>query len=273
MTEASVLWRLLEPYHAVVYFAPDIKDRSVEAGWTGFWMGYFAMRAAPLGPVPPSVVVATFFGFAPRMVERALPAAWDLCPPEQAWDVRLAIADQSLRRLLGERVGSREVRAAADLALAAVDAAELAGRPLAAATAARPVPTEAHLALWHAATVLREHRGDGHVAALVAAGVGPLEAHVLAADDGITPAALLLEHRGWTAEEWGAAEESARRRPPGLRKAIEAATDAAASGPWAALGPERTARVAELLAPLAMLIDQGQGVPYPNLMGVPRPGP
>lgn len=271
MTDANRLWRLLEPYHAVVYFDPEVKARSIDAGWTGFWMGYFAMRAAPLGPVPPPVVAAAFFGFAPRMVERALPEAWARCPPERAWAVRLEIADRSLRRLLGERVGGREVSEAADLVLVAADAAELAGRPLAAATAAQPVPDDPHLALWHAATVLREHRGDGHVAALVAAGVGPLEAHVLTADAGRTPADSLREHRGWSPEEWAVAEAVAHGRRPGLRAEVEAMTDAAAAGPWRALGAARTARLAELLGPLAAAIDGAAGVPYPNLMGVPRP--
>nr|MBA2624995.1 hypothetical protein [Acidimicrobiia bacterium] len=121
--------------------------------------------------------------------------------------------------------------------------------------------------------VLREHRGDGHVAALVSAGVGPLEAHVLTAAAGRTPAASLREHRGWTDQEWSATGVTAARHRPGLRAEVEAATDRAAAGPWDALGTDGTSRLAELLRPLAAAIADGGGVPYPNLMGVPRPEP
>ncbi len=270
-TPAARLWQRYEPYHAVGYFDPDAGDTFKRVGWSGFWMGYFATRAAPLGPVPPALVTALFFGFAPRVVERALPEAWRRCPPVRAWDVRLDLVDRSLRRLLGEEVTGDGVREAADLALEAADAAPMAGRALAAATAAMPVPDEPHLALWHATTVLREHRGDGHVAALVAAGVAPCEAHVLSAEAGLAPAPALQQHRGWTADEWVDAAVRARRHPAGLRAEVEAATDAAAAGPWDAVGPERTARLAALLDPLAGRIAAGGGMPYPNLIGVPEP--
>lgn len=269
-TAAARLWQRYEPYHAVVYFAPEARDLFREAGLSGFWMGYFATRAAPLGPVGPAPVTALFFGFAPRAVERALPEAWHRCPPERAWDLRLDLADRALRRLLGDDgVAGDPVTEAADLALAAAAAAPVAGRALAAATAAMPVPDEPHLALWHATTVLREHRGDGHVAALLGAGVGPCEAHVLSAEDGRAPEDALREHRGWTTEEWTAAAEQAARRPPGTRAEIEAATDAAAAAPWEALGPARTDRLAELLDPLVARIAAAGEMPFPNLIGVP----
>src|SRR5829696_9530278 len=234
--DARRLWQRFEPYHAVGYFAPETTPAFLAAGWTGFWPRYFATRAAPLGPVPAAVVRALFFGFAPRVVERALPDAWRRCPPERAWDVRLDVTDRALCRLLGDEVAGDGVREAADLALEAVAAADLAGRPLAAATAAMAVPEPPHLALWHAATVLREHRGDGHVAALVAAGIGPCEAHVLSARAGLAPEEALQQHRGWTAEEWAAAARAVGDCPAELRLEIEAATDAAAEAPWAALG-------------------------------------
>jgi hypothetical protein len=268
---ASRLWQRYEPYHAVVYFAPEARDLFREAGWTGFWMGYFATRAAPLGPIGPAPVTALFFGFAPRVVERALPEAWRRCPPERAWGVRLQLADRSLRRLLGDDgVAGAGIEEAAELALEAAAAAPIAGRALAAATAAMPVPDEPHLALWLATTVLREHRGDGHVASLVAAGVGPCEAHVLSAESGRAPEEALRKHRGWTAEEWAAAVEQASQRPPGTRAELEAATDAAAAAPWQALGTARTERLADLLDPLVTHITAAGEMPFPNLIGVPE---
>jgi hypothetical protein len=270
--DARRLWQRFEPYHAVGYFAPEARDVFQRAGWTGFWMGYFATRAAPLGPVPPALVTALFFGFAPRVVEQALPEAWRRCAPERAWAVRLDLVDQALRRLLGEDVvAGDEVREAADLTLEAAAAAPLEGRALAAATAAMPVPDEPHLALWHATTVLREHRGDGHVAALVAAGVAPCEAHVLSARAGLAPADALQQHRGWTAEEWADAARVVNGCPAGLRAEVEAATEAAAEAPWNALRPDRTHRLVELLDPLVERITSADEMPFPNLIGVPRP--
>jgi hypothetical protein len=217
-------------------------------------------------------VTALFFGFAPRVVERALPEAWRRCAPERAWAVRLDLVDQALRRHLGDDlVAGDEVREAADLALEASAAAPVEGRALAAATAAMPVPDEPHLALWHATTVLREHRGDGHVAALVAAGVGPCEAHVLSARAGLAPADALQQHRGWTAEEWAAAAVAVQDCPANTRAEVEAATEAAAEAPWEALGPARTDRLAELLDPLVARISAADEMPFPNLIGVPRP--
>ena len=250
MRDARRLWQRFEPYHAVGYFAPEARDVFRHAGWTGFWMGYFATRAAPLGPVPPALVTSLFFGFAPRVVERALPEAWRRCGPERAWAVRLDLVDRALRRLLGDRVAGADVGEAAALALEAAAAAPVEGRALAAATAAMPVADEPHLALWHATTVLREHRGDGHVAALVAAGIGPCQAHVLSARAGLAPEQALQQHRGWTAEEWADAARAVGSCPAGLRAEIEAATDAAASAPWAVLGQDRTDRLVELLDPL-----------------------
>ena len=272
MSDARRLWQRFEPYHAVGYFAPEAREAFQKAGWTGFWMGYFATRAAPLGPVPPALVTALFFGFAPRVVEKAVPEAWPRCPPKRAWAVRLELIDRALRRPLGDDVVVGDaVKEAADLALEAAALAPLGGRALAAATAAMPVPDEPHLALWHATTVLREHRGDGHVAALVAAGVGPCEAHVLSARAGLAPEEALQQHRGWTAEEWAAAARAVGDCPAELRLEIEAATDAAAEAPWRALGRDRTHRLADLLDPLVDCITAAREMPYPNLIGVPKP--
>lgn len=263
------LWTLFEPYHAVVYFDPDVKAMCIDAGFSGFWQGYFATRAAPLGPVGAQVVAATFFGFAPAMVQRAVPSAWSVCPPTDAWSLRLAIADRALRRHLD--VDDPTLRDAADLALDVVERLVVAGRPLAAATAAQPVPDEAHLALWHSCTVLREHRGDGHVATLVANGVDPLKAHALTAAADITPAELLVAHRGWTSTQWDRAVAAAATRPPGFRGQLEAATDAAAAAPWRSSEAAAGGQLASLLAPLVTSLVNGGGVPYPNLMDVPQP--
>ncbi|MCU1447875.1 MAG: hypothetical protein JWP02_45, partial [Acidimicrobiales bacterium] len=172
------MWRALEPYHAVTYFAPEAGAAFKEAGLRGFWMGYFAGRAAPMGPVGPGVVTATFFGFRHDMVARALPDAWGFASVTDVLAARLHGADAALRALLGDDVTSDAVKEAATLARTASEAGDRAGRPLFSANADLAWPTEPHLALWQAATLLREHRGDGHVAALTSAGLDGCESHV-----------------------------------------------------------------------------------------------
>src|SRR4051794_20180045 len=157
------MWRVLEPYHAVTYFSPEARQAFKDAGLRGFWMGYFAGRAAPMGAVGPGVVTATFFGFRHDMVAKALPDAWGFATPTDVLTARLNGVDASLRPLLGDRLDGAEVAEAASLARTAAEAAGRAGRPLFAANADLPWPAEPHLALWQAATMLREHRGDGHV--------------------------------------------------------------------------------------------------------------
>jgi len=285
-------WTLYEPIHALTYFAPEVTAAWVDAGVRGFWRGYFAGRAAPLGGAPAEVVTATFFGFAPTMVARAIPSIWSLIPPEQALAVRVAGAVAALDAVLGPvggRSGDDTAAAgseaeAADLLQAAAEAATGEGRALAAANAAVRWPDGVRARSWHAATVLREHRGDGHVAACVAADLTGLEANVLAAAAGPLPAERFQQVRGWTAEEWAAAAETLADRdlvgpggaaltPAGveLRAQIEAATDRAALRPWRALGAQAVARLDALLVPLVARIVTAEVIPDPNPIGVPRP--
>src|SRR5690242_5796835 len=186
------MWELVEPVHAVTYFAPEARAAADRLGMRGFWMGYVAQRVAPLGAVEAAVATAAFFGFHPDRLTRALPAAWQVTSPAAALDARLAGTDGALRRLWGPAVvSSGEVAEAADLAWSAAAAADCPGRVLAAANQALPRPAPAHLALWQATTTLREHRGDGHVAALVAHGVGPVWSHLLKAGAGEADAEVL----------------------------------------------------------------------------------
>src|SRR6185312_12135998 len=164
---ARRLWALGEPLHALVYFAEECQAAGERAGLTGFWQTYFALRAAPLGPVGPAVVTATFYNFAPAFVARRVPAVWAAVTPAGALEARLRGADAALRRVFGQEwIGSAEVAEAAKLTAVAAAAVDLPGRPLAAANSAVPLPEEPHLLLWQSLTTLREHRGDGHVIAL-----------------------------------------------------------------------------------------------------------
>ncbi len=246
----------LELLHVVGYFAPEPREAYEKLGLNPL-LAYFPARAAALGPASAELTVATFYVFSPRLVEMILPAAWDITSPEQLVEVRRSSVGESLHRLLG----SPDVDEAVELARTACAGLMPGGRPLYAAHASLPWPGDPLLALWHAASLLREHRGDGHIAALLMAGLDPVEAIALHG-----PAAgatkFLKATRGWTPEEWTAGEDRLRAR--GLLDAdaalteagaafkadLEARTVTAARGGWERLGPAGTARLAELLKPL-----------------------
>ena len=280
---ARRMWQVLETLHMTVYFAPEPGDAYRRAGLRGGWMGYFASRSAALGPVPAEVVMATFYNFHPRLVRRAIPDAWGFASPAEVLAARYEGADATLRRLLGEWVGGPEVAEAAALGRQAMEGLDPSGRPLFAAHATLPWPEVPHLALWHAATLYREFRGDGHVACLTVEGIDGCEAHVLAAGAGQVPGPVLRERRGWSEEEWAAAVDRLRKRgwvDPGgslteagraARDARERRTDDLAMPPWRHLGPDRCTRLLDLLGPPVRLVVDGGGIPFPNPVGLPAP--
>jgi len=275
------MWVRFEPYHDVTYFTPESRAAADSLGCRGGWMGYFGMRAAPLGAVGPDTVESAFYNFRPEMVARSVPDCWAIASPEEFLATRLAGADAALRRMLGDDVlTGPDLAEAASLAVDAARQAPTAGRPLAAANAHLPWPESPHLALWQATTLLRESRGDGHVAALVAGGLDPCETLVLfAADHGIEPA-YMQRARGWTRDEWSAAAGRlvtrglvdpsgvATASGIGLRRWVEDRTDSAAMLPWSAMGAERTGRLAELLTPLARRIAEANDVMRVNPMAL-----
>ncbi|HLW16448.1 MAG TPA: hypothetical protein VKV69_03695 [Actinomycetota bacterium] len=276
---ARRMWRLLEPVHAVVYFAPEAKPMYAAAGLKGGWMGYFASRSAAMGTVPAEMVIATFYNFHPRMVRRAIPDAWTFSTPQKVLRARLDVADAGLRRLLGKEVEGEHVAAAAEIARRVAEGAEPQGRPLFAAHAALPWPDDPHLVLWHAATLLREHRGDGHVATLLANEIDGLEAHVLIVADYESPPELQRANRGWSEEEWAEAEDRLLERGlfdasgltdagRALRGAIEDATDRLALPPFAAAGARDCEALEAHLVEINGILTAAAAVPFPNPMGL-----
>lgn len=280
---ARRLWALAEPFHALTYFAAESRAAGEAAGLTGFWRSYFAFRAAPLGAVGDGAVVATFFNFAPAFVARRVPSVWQVISPEGALTVRLSGVDAAIRRVLGEEwVRSADVVDGAALATRAASAVEPSGRPLAAANAVLPVPGEPHLALWQALTTLREHRGDGHNAALLHRGITGAAPHVLAAAAGRSSREWLSRARGWTDEEWDAAASDLAARGwlaggeltaqgRAAVAAVEADTDRLALGPWQTLGDVDCDRLAGILAPVRRAVVAAGEWPERNPIGAPDP--
>ncbi|MHB8438112.1 MAG: SCO6745 family protein, partial [Acidimicrobiales bacterium] len=159
ITAARRMWRMIEPVHAVTYFAPASGAALARCGLKGFWMSYFAARSAPMGPVGPAVVEATFYNFAPKLVRRAIPDAWTFATPDAVLEARLAGARDSLLGVLGDLARAPELKSLAALARQALDGLDCAGRPLGAANRELPSPDDPVASLWSSATVLREHRG------------------------------------------------------------------------------------------------------------------
>jgi hypothetical protein len=229
-------------------------------------MGYFASRSAPMGAVSAGVTTATFYNFNPEVVARVIPRAWTLAPPADIVAARFTVADLAMRRLLGDAMGTPELSEAGKLARAATLGLAPESRPLFAAHAELGCPEEPHLMLWHAATLLREYRGDGHLMALQIAGLSGIESIVTHTATGrgfLEPMAKLL--RGWSDEQWAGAVEGLRARGlmdadgltaegVALRERLETDTDRLDAAPWKALGHERTERLIELGRGLSRIV-------------------
>jgi hypothetical protein len=241
---------------------PDTRDAGKALGLSGYWMTFLAFRSAPLGAVNAATATAAFGGFAPGMVAKAIPAAWEVTSPATCIDSRNALAGQLLRR-----AGVTEEIAAPLVERLAVvpPALEVTGRPLSAANAALTLPDDPVAALWQLASTVREHRGDGHLAVWVAAGMTGLESHHLLIADSGQPGEMMRELRGWTLEEWSAAAEALIARgllddgdpttPTDagrhLRAQVEEQTDELAwSGGVSVLGEEGVEETCAALAPV-----------------------
>jgi hypothetical protein len=265
------LGRLCGTLHNVAYYAPEMKAFAA-SGVPRYWHAYMAYRSAPMGPVATSVVVATFYNFAPSRVAAAIPSVWEQISPSEAIALRDSSIDRALRRVLRE-VSGADIANAARLARHAIEHCDVQGRPLFAAHAALLWPEAPHMQLYQACTLWREHRGDGHNIALAAAEIDGIECHVLLSgrNELVNPR-VIEKIRGWTASEWEAA--AARLVQRGLltetgawtaagrelRSAIERHTDRLASAPVDHLGASRAAELVELLDPVVARLVEGGAV-------------
>lgn len=277
------LWHLLEPLHAVVYYAPEVFEEAAALGYdtTERWPSYFPLRAAPLGPVDAGQVASAFYSFSPRMVAEHMDSAWAVADPGSVLAARMRGIDRAYRALLGDRVDGPELAEAAGLARRAAESVDTADRPLAAANAGLEWPQAPHLQLWQAATILREHRGDGHIAALSAADLDPVESLVSFAAIGAASVER-FESRGWSAGEWRSARERLTARGlvdergaatgagRDLRHRVEYRTDQLASKPWQLLGAADTNRLADLLGDFWVAVLSSGLLPSETTLGIGR---
>ena len=281
LSRVRQLWHLLEPLHAVLYYAPEVFEEAAALGYgtEERWPSYFPLRAAPLGPVGSERVASAFYSFSPCLVAEHMDPAWSTASPDAVLKARLRGMDRAYRAIFGDRVDSPELAEAAALARRAAESANTAGRQLAAANAELPWPAEPHLQLWQAATILREHRGDGHLAALLVAGLDPVESLVSFAAVGAA-SVQRFESRGWSREEWAAARErlvargviddrgTATRAGRDLRQEVEHRTDQLAATPWEFLGRTDTDRLADLLGEFWVAVLGSGLLPSESTLGI-----
>lgn len=268
---ARRMFDLTEPICLVNFFSDEPNESMAALGFTGYWDGYFAGRSAPLGRVPAEVVDAAFYNFGPGEVARHIPQVWATTTPEAAHAARQEGCVAALRRILGDLVGSPGLQRAADLLTQAATGAPVEGRVMYAALRALPVPDEPVARLWHAANMLREHRGDGHIVALMTEQVDRTEAHVLlAVDAGIHPPETFgrIHHlpasylAGVMARlrERGILDDAGRFTAAGraTKERVEKLTDALAEAPYAALDADELAELVACLQPIAdRLVETG----------------
>jgi hypothetical protein len=263
---ARRMFELVEPIGVIPYSADEPNEAMFALGFTNYWDTYFAGRAAPLGLVPAELVDALFYNFAPGEVARHIPKVWHTTTPERAIAARQQGCAKALRRILGDHVDSPEFARATELLLGAATSAPFGGRPMYAALRAIPIPDDVVARFFHAASLLREHRGDGHIAALMAAGVGGIEAHVLFALDMNMPAGKFGRIHHLPPEQLAAVIDGMRARGligddgwlselgRAVKTRVEAVTDELAAKPYDSLEPDELDELMAELEPLATLL-------------------
>ena len=246
--------------HRFVYFVPEATEEYAEVGVTGRG-GYFASRAAPLGPVPDQVIVATFYNFHPRAVTFAMSGVWEAASPAALQAARFRAVRRALDRTDVDISATdiAEARSIIDPVIAGLD---LGGKALAAANTAVELPDDPLVALWQQITVLREWRGDAHIAVLVANGIGPCECMVLQVGTGRFPLGVTQATRQWNEQEWahaivglgerGWVDDTGAMTAVGTaeRERIETDTDRLCLPIWTPVGAAGAARLGDLITPI-----------------------
>ncbi len=260
------LGRVAELFHSVNYYSPEI-NRFRDAGFRGWWHAYMAYRSAPMGPVDAPLVTAAFYNFAPRMIERAVPGVWEIMAPTEVLATREALVREAFDRIFDDDFSAILAEAAA-LGRAAVADLDCCGRPLAAALSGLDWPDGSAMQLWHACTIMREFRGDGHNIALASAEVTGVQSHLFMAAAGHGNQPTITGIRGWTEDEWStagerlagrgllAADGSFTEEGDRFRAEIENSTDRLSLGIIENLGIERSDRLFRLLVDLTNYLSE-----------------
>jgi hypothetical protein len=263
---ARRMFELVEPIGLIPYVADEPNETMFALGFTNYWDTYFAGRAAPLGLATAEVVDALFYNFAPGEVARHVPKVWSTTTPEAALAARLDGCTQALRKILADHIDTPTFARATELLLKAATSAPSEGRPMYASLLATAIPDDVVARLFYAAALLREHRGDGHIVALMAEGIGGLEAHVLYALGTNMPAEKFGRVWHLPAAQLAAVIDVMRDRGligdddwltqhgRAVRQRVEALTDDLAAKPYESLASNELDELMAALEPLAVLL-------------------
>ncbi len=281
---SRAMWRLYEPIHSVVYFDQDAPNRYRAVGLKGGWMSYFASRSAALGTPSAEVVEALFYHFAPALVKRAIPTSWELAKPDEILKVRHEIAFDAIRNGVGSTLDKNEMAQLAKELLEAAISLPISGRVLYAAHLNVDWGQSSEQLLFGAATLLREHRGDTHNAALAAQGIDGVQSHLLQIAAGAVTHDVIFPTRGWSVEAWNEGFHkllsagilsgySTPQNPiltelgQSVKHRIETQTDQN-SNPWTSMESSRLIRLRDRLAIVSMQVKKYVGFPVNNPIGV-----
>jgi len=262
MSVARQMWESVERYHQLCYWAPEVREEGTRAGLKGFWMNYFATRVAPLGAVSPETVESLFFYYSPSRIGRAIPDAWNYATPEEILAARYRGMDQAIQRELGSLVEGDEVIRAVQITRDVIGEIDGTGRTLYAGWNSLPWPEPPHLALWHACTVLREHRSCSHLIALASEGLDGPESVITQVAVDEAPAEWIQHEAGWADEAvqeaktrlrgkgWLDADDRATPQCYEGRTRIEEITDRLDGQHWEQIGSEKCDELASVLGVL-----------------------
>ncbi len=289
---ARALWMRYETIHAVTYFGAESAEAAKSIGLDSWWKGYFAFRGAPLGLATAGVYDAAFNSFSLPFVRRWIPTIWESTTPEIALATRSAAAASTLRRC-AEATGfdlSPVAAVANPIIEEVLEHCYWSGRPVFAANRDVALPVDVVERLWQLCTLLREHRGDGHVVAYTASALSGLEAHVLIAVEQQNSFDDLARTRGWSVEQWNNCLAGLQARGlvthkadwqmtefgREMRRNIETMTNQLATQPFHLLADtsggtpsQSIARLVAILDPLARVVAESGTIRYPNPMGLP----
>jgi len=259
---ARELWRVVEPFHQLAYRSPEAEEAYVSIGLDRPEYRYFGSRLAALGAIELRTASAVLYGFAPSYIGTAIPDVWKVARPHDITQARLLGAEKTLQRIIGAAMTSEEMTQAALIGRRLVDSTDFSGRPIGAAHADLPWPDSPGMVLWHACTILREHRGDAHWDVTSAEDIDAVECHVLHAADGAMPADLLQRVSGWDDTAWQAAVDRLRSRGlisfdnlsltavgSDVKLRIERATDRAAAKALVEVGDDSVLQLASSMRP------------------------
>jgi hypothetical protein len=262
----------VEPLAVQAIFSREAADRYAELGLDNWLAAYVWQRVAGLGNPPATLVVSVLGVFEPTAVAALYAEARGALARDDVIETRLSAPAATVRRLLGDLdAEAAPVVAVLRRGLAAADAT---ARPLFAGLSGQPWPEDVVGQLVHACDLLREHRGDSHLAVCAVAGLDPVEMNVLTELYCGHPLLSYTVTRGWSPQQMAGAVTRLRAR--GLldgdalsddgvayRRDLEEQTDAMQQSVVDAIGPDLDPVVERLDVWSNLLVALGGAPPDP----------